>query len=193
MLKVKLGQLSSLVLALLCVFSTSVSAQTASVTLSETSAQLGYGYLISGSDYGRTEIGVEFLYNSNDAYIVDTSLLVYDEVGSKLPGLVAGLGGKIYGAAFDSQEYLALGLGGIIRYAIPQNNRIIIGLDGYYAPPIVSFFNAGRFYEWAARVGYEILPKASAYVEYRQFYVENDNGTGAPLEEGFRVGMKITF
>ena len=192
MIKVRLAQFSSLLLAVF-VWNTSASAQTASITLSESSAQLGYSFLVGGSNYGRTEIGLDFLYNDDDAYIADTSLLVFDEVGSKMRGLVAGLGGKIYGASFADQEYLALGVGGMVRFAIPMNNRIVLGVDGYYAPPIVSFLNADRFYEVAGRVEYEVLPQASAYFEYRKFNVENDSGASGALEKGFRVGMEINF
>lgn len=189
----KINQLSIIVVVWCVLCSSNLFAQTASITLSESSAQLGYGFLVGGSDYGRTEIGVDFLYNDEDAYIADSSLLVFDEVGSKMRGLVAGLGGKVYGASFDSQEYLALGVGGMIRFAIPQNKRVVLGVDGYYAPPIVAFLDADRFWEAAGRVEYEVLPQASAYVEYRKFYVETDSGGEGALEKGFRVGMEINF
>ncbi len=193
MLKVKLGQWSSLALAGLLMWNTNVSAQTASIALSESSAQLGYSFLVGGSNYGRTEVGVNFLYNENGAYIADTSLLVFDEVGSKIRGLVAGLGGKVYGASFGSQQYLALGVGGMVRFAIPQNKRLILGVDGYYAPSIVSFLDADNFYEVAGRVEYEVLPQAAAFVEYREFIVKNTNNVVRPLEKRIRVGMEINF
>ena len=186
-------KLACLALVLSLVWTTSVSAQTASVTLSESSAQLGYGFLVGGSNYGRTEVGVKFLYNDQDAYVAETSLLVFDEVGSKIPGLIGGLGGKIYGTSVSNQEYLVLGIGGMLRYAIPKNKRLILGVDGYYAPPIVSFLDADRFYEVATRFAYELLPQASAYVEYRKFYVETEKGGKGSFEKGFRVGMEINF
>ena len=197
MVKTKLSQLAYLVLAVLFVWNTNASAQTASITLSESSAQLGYSFLIGGSNYGRTEVGVDFLYNDEDVYIADASLLVFDEVGSKMRGLVAGLGGKAYGASASKnstrQEYLVLGIGGMLRFALPQNKRIIFGVDGYYAPPIVSFLDADRFYETAGRIEYEVLPQASAFVEYRKFYVETDFGGKGSIEKGYRVGMEINF
>lgn len=170
-------------------------AQTASITLSEKSAQLGYGFLVGGSNYGRTELGARLLYNSDKTYMVDASLQVFDEVGSKVKGLVAGLGGKLYGASIEDNAYeiLVLGVGGMLRYSIPQNPRIILGVDGYYSPPIVAFIDADRFYETAARAEYEVLPKASAYVEYRKFYLDPDGAKGGSFEDGFRVGMEINF
>ena len=182
-------------------FNASVSAQTASITLSDDSAQASYGFLVGGSDYGRTELKTEFLYNSDKTYLLDASLQVFDEVGSKMKGLVAGLGAKLYGGSTEigvsneKREMLVLGIGGMLRYALPPNPRLILGVDGYYAPKIVSFIDAERFYETAARIQYELLPKASAYVEYRKFYFksEKDNSTGYILEDGFRAGMELTF
>lgn len=193
MLRAKISKLPGFILVLFIMSTSLVAAQTATITLSESSAQLGYSFLVGGSDYGRTEVGMSFLYNDEDAYIADTSLLVFDEVGSKMRGLVVGLGGKIYGASFADQEYLAIGVGGMFRFALPQNKRIIFGVDGYYAPPIVSYLDSDRFWEAAGRVEYEVLPQASAYIEYRRFNVENTNGIDAPLEKGYRVGMEINF
>ena len=176
---------------------TNANAQTASITLSEKSAQVGYGFLVGGSNYGRTELKAEFLYNSDETYMIDASLQVFDEVGSQVQGLVAGLGGKLYGASVADNRYeiLVLGVGGMLRYAIPQNKRIILGVDGYYSPQIVSFIDAERFYDVAARLEYELLPTASAYVEYRKYLFEStaDNEGGIIIERGFRLGMELTF
>ena len=176
---------------------TNANAQTASITLSEKSAQVGYGFLVGGSNYGRTELKAEFLYNSDETYMIDASLQVFDEVGSQVQGLVAGLGGKLYGASVAGNRYeiLVLGVGGMLRYAIPQNKRIILGVDGYYSPQIVSFIDAERFYDVAARLEYELLPTASAYVEYRKYLFEStaDNEGGIIIERGFRLGMELTF
>jgi len=182
-----------LVLFTLCLQS-NVFAQSASITLSEKSAKLGYGFLVGGSNYGRTELKMDLLYNTDKTYMVDAGIQVFDEVGSKAKGLVAGLGGKIYGASVEDNKYeiLVIGVGGMLRYSIPQNRRIILGVDGYYAPPIVSFIDAERFYETAARVEYELLPKASAYIEYRKYFLDVDNDSGS-IDSGFRVGMEINF
>ena len=184
-----------LLFVLMC--SCGVNAQTASITLSESSAQLGYGFLVGGHQYGRTELGVDFLYNSDNVFLIDTSLQVFDEVGSKVKGLVAGIGGKLYGATLKdakdvNREILALGVGGMLRYSLPQEKRIILGIDGYYAPPIVSFMDADRFYEIAGRLQYEVMAQASAYLEYRQYTMEYKN-KDFDIEDTFRVGMEINF
>ncbi len=178
----------------LSLLSGGASAQTASIALSESSAQFGYGFLVGGSSFGRNEFRVDLLYNDDNVFLLDAGLQVFDEVGSNVKGLTAGLGGKLYGASLGDAnlEFLALGVGGMLRYAIPQENRLILGIDAYYAPPIVSFKDAKRFYELAARIQYELFPTAGAYVEYRKYTMEFRK-KDINFEEGFRVGMQITF
>lgn len=175
--------------------SVAANAQTASIALSDSSAQLGYGFLVGGSSYGRNEFKVDFLYNSNDVYLLSTSFQVFDEVGSKVRGLTAGLGGKLYGATDNSvdSDVLSFGVGGMLRYALPQEKRLIFGVDGYYAPPIISFLDADRFFEVAARIEYEVLPTASVFIEYRQFTMQFSKGADHDLEAGGRLGLDIDF
>lgn len=181
--------------AVLLSVSLAASAQTASIALSDSSAQLGYGFLVGSSSYGRNEFKVDFLYNSDDVYLLSTGMQVFGEVGSKVRGLVAGLGGKLYGATDNSSkdEVLSFGVGGMLRYALPQEKRLIFGIDGYYAPPIISFLDADRFYEIAGRIEYEVLETASVFIEYRQFTMKRSNGNRHDLEAGGRLGLNIQF
>lgn len=170
-------------------------AQTFNIAFNDSSAQLGYGFLVGGSSYGRNEFRVDFLYNSDEVYLVDASMQVFDEVGSKSQGFTAGLGGKLYGASLvdANREMFAVGVGGMLRYALPQlERRLIFGVDGYYAPPIISFIDADRFFEAAARVEFELLPTASIYLEYHQVTMR-DNGKDVDLNKGGRFGLEMNF
>ena len=195
-LKTNLANKLFLVLILLSfsIASVAANAQTASITLSDSSAQLGYGFLVGGGSYGRNELKVEFLYNDKETYLADVSMQVFDEVGSKSLGLKAGVGAKLYGASLvdSDRELFALGVGGMIRYSIPKIRRVILGVDGYYAPPIVSFLDAENFYEVAGRFEFEVLPTASVYIEYRQFTMGYDKRE-FHVDKGGRVGMEINF
>jgi len=168
-------------------------AQRAYIALSEVSAQIGYGTLVGGSDYGRTEFAVDFLFTEEEAYVGDISFQVFDQVGSKVQGLVAGIGGKAYALNQDNFDALALGIGGMLRYAIPSVKRLILGVDGYYAPSVVSFLDAESFYEIAARVEFAVLPQAGAFVEWRDFGFKDDNGKTRHIDENVRIGMEINF
>lgn len=179
---------------LMLMVSLGASAQTATIAFNESSAQLGYGFLVGGSSYGRNELKVSFLYNNDEVYLVDTSFQVFDEVGSKSQGLTAGLGGKVYGASLvdANRELFALAIGGMLRYSLPQVKRLVFGVDGYYAPPITSFIDADRFFEVAGRIEFEMLPTASIYLEYHQITMK-DGDVDLDLNEGARFGLEMNF
>ncbi|MDH5377310.1 MAG: YfaZ family protein [Gammaproteobacteria bacterium] len=174
-------------------FSVIAQAQTAVVSLSDDSAQFKYAMLTGGQSFGRSEFGFGFLYNEQDAYIFETSLVVVDEAGASTPGLHAGLGGKLYGASKGEAEFLALGLGGMVRYALPANTRLAFALDGYYAPEITSFMDAANFVELALRAEYEVLQTAAAFLEFRKFSTKVDGGSEADLDDGIRLGIRLDF
>jgi len=169
-------------------------AQTASISLSENSAQLNYSLLVGGQSYGRSEFGTGVYFDSNDKYLVEAGLQVVDEAGSKAPGLTVGLGGKFYGAKVPDNDMLALGIGGHMRLAIPGAERFAIRGDAYYAPNIVSFMDAARFWEYAIRGEFEVLQQAAAFIEFRTFAAKLDQG-GHTVDIGRsgRLGLRIDF
>jgi len=195
--KISPSRIAFVLIVSLFLFQSSAFAQRATIALSDSSAEFGYGMLVGSTEYGRTEFGIDFLYNDDDAYMGNVSLQVFDEVGSKSYGLEAGVGGKLYGVSHDEAEALSLGIGGMLRYALPINTRIVLGLDGYYAPSIVSFFDAQWFYEVGARAAFKILPKASIFFEYRDFAMEVENESNkdvtAHVDKTYRLGLEVLF
>lgn len=186
-----------LVFALLTLlFTVGANAQTATIELNDTSAELGYGFLVGGSRFGRNELKTDFLFNNKETYLVDSSFQVFDEVGSKAPGLTAGVGGKLYGATMTkpNRNLLAAGVGGMLRYSLPKIKRLVFGVDGYYAPPILSFADAKYFFELAGRVQFDLLPTASVYVEYHQYTMNDKNvGKDVTLNNQVRLGLELSF
>jgi hypothetical protein len=168
------------------------SAASFDINLSNRSAQLRYATVIGGSTLGRTESSVSFLYNDDDKYVLDFGVLVIDVAGSKSPGLEVGVGPKLYYADGEKGQALAVGLGGQLRYKIPALERVNFGLDGYYAPNIVSFADAKNMHEVDLRVGYEILPTADVYLGYRRIHVGFDKGEET-VDESTVVGLKMSF
>lgn len=162
------------------------------LNLSNKSAQVRYASVIGGTTVGRTEASMGFLYNDDEIYVLDMSLLVVDVAGSRTPGLEIGVGPKLYFADGDKGEAVAIGLGGRFRYKIPSLERINFSLEGYYAPDIVSFADAEHMYEVEARTGYEILPSADAYVGYRRIRAKFDKGNET-LDESIVFGFKMSF
>ena len=170
-------------------------AQSFDINVSDDSAQVKYGSLIGGSNYGRTELGFGFLYNEDDNYLAEISLQVVDEAGSKSPGLQIGVGPKLYGAHIDNHDAdaIAVGLGGQLLYKPPSLPRLILSLAGYYAPGIITFQDADHMYEAEARVGYEILPTVNLYLGYRSIELDLDEGGNKKVDDGGLFGMMFRF
>jgi hypothetical protein len=173
-------------------FSNNSSAASFDINLSNRSAQIRYATVIGGSTLGRTESSMAFLYNDSDKYVVDFRLLVIDVAGSKSPGLELGVGPKFYYGHGDNGNAVVIGLGGQLRYNVPGLPRVNFGLDGYYAPNIVSFANAKNLYEVDLRAGYEIMPTADVYLGYRHIHAKFDSGQET-LDESTMIGLKISF
>jgi hypothetical protein len=169
-------------------------AANATVSLSENSALLKYSLVVGGQSFGRSEAGVGVVFNSDDGYVVEGDFHVVDEAAARLPGLKIGLGAKAYGAVKDKHELAAIGLGGLVRYSIPGAVRLFIGADGYYSPAIVAFGDSKRFWEWSGLVGYEVLPQANVFLEYREFKsVDDTSGGVVSIDAGPRLGVAINF
>ena len=173
-------------------FSSSSTAATFDINLSNESAQIRYATVIGGSTLGRTESSVALLYTDSEKYVVDFSLLVIDVAGSKSPGLEVGVGPKFFYANGDNGNAVAIGLGGQLRYKIPGLQRVNFGIDGYYAPNIVSFADASNMYEIGLRLGYEILPTADVYTGYRRIHANYDLGEET-LDEAVVFGLRVSF
>lgn len=172
-------------------------AQTAAISLSENSALMRYSLLVGGQSFGRSESGVSLVYNENGGYLFDASFQVVDEVGAKFPGFYVGIGGKLYGGAINSDQFSAVGLGTQLRYSVFGMERVNIGFDGYYAPSVVSWLDATSLWELAGRLGYELLPQAMIYIEYRQFAMTKENADGNEqsfdIDAAGRFGIQVEF
>jgi hypothetical protein len=185
-----------ILLVVICIFvSNSLYARSLDFSLSSESAQINYATLVGATNYGRTELGFGFLYNDDENYLADISLLVIDEAGSKSPGLEIGVGTKFYYAYADPSNVniTAIGLGGQLRYRNAKAPRIIYGATLFYAPGIVTFQDGDQLFEADARIGYEILPTANIYLGYRYIVSELTNKTDLTIDDTFIIGLQYKF
>lgn len=176
--------------------SAGVAAQKLDINLSNDTAQFIYTAQIGGSTFGRTEMNAGFLYNDANNTLFDLGLLVVDLAGSKTPGLEVGVGPKFYYASSDTADatVAAIALGGQLRFKLPQVPRVAIGGSAFYAPHITSTLDANSVFDLSARLSYEVLPTADAYVGYRKIRVNYDKGKGSEdLDNGVYFGMKFSF
>ncbi|MDH5547944.1 MAG: hypothetical protein OEZ43_20395 [Gammaproteobacteria bacterium] len=170
-------------------------AANALISLSDHSALMKFNLWVGGQSFGRSEAGMGLLFNDSRSYLIEGSFHVIDELGTRAPGLVLGLGSKIYLGFKPGVSAAALGLGFNLNYTLPAANRVFVGMDAYGAPPVVTGLDADWLWEVAGLIGYKILQdQADVYVSYRQYGVELKNGAGKEyFDSAFRLGVKFMF
>lgn len=173
--------------------STATLADSIDINLRDNSVQLQYLAPIGRDSLGTSELHAGFLYNNDNDRMADVGLLVKESKGSSDSGLTVGVGLKGVVASVRRNDAVALALGGQVHYVIPGSR---VGLVGqlYFSPNIVTFRDAERFVEAIARLEYEIIPQASAYVGYRRItFSLVDNRPEAVLDTGFHAGVRLSF
>lgn len=165
------------------------------INLSSDAAQFKYGSHVGGTNFGRSEMNIGFLFNEDDAYLAEIGLLVIDEAGSKTPGLELGVGPKFwFGGSDDADvDISGIGLGGQLRYKNMRYPRIIYGFSLFYAPGIVSFMDADNILEYDLRVEYELLPTANVYVGIRSIEADIKNRNDVEIDESAIIGLRFNF
>ena len=174
---------------------TGISAQASSldVALSGDSARVGYIAPFRAGDFGLNQYEVGVLFTDRDDVVASFGLRVSDEAGADSPGLEVGLGLKAYAASADNNGSLALGLGGEMHYLPPNLKRVGFGLFGYFAPDIVAFIDSDKFFEWGARLEYQVLPEATLYLGYRKVEMGLNTGGNLNIDSGGHLGIKYGF
>jgi hypothetical protein len=177
----------------LLTISTAALADAFDINLRDTSAQLQYSAAMGHSTLGKSEMHFGYLYTSKTNSYADLGILVKDEVSADAPGLTVGVGIKGLLAKVNTNRTTALALGGLVRYSPPAAPRLGIVGTAYWSPSIMTFGDADRTVETGARVEYEVIPQATAYVGYRKINVGLKNAGEALLEEGAHIGVRLTF
>ena len=184
-----------MLILLLSTLSNATFARSFDINLSSDAAQFKYGSLVGGTNYGRTEMNVGFLYNEDDNYLGEIGLLVIDEAGSKTPGLELGVGPKFWFGGSDEADVdiSGIGLGGQLRYKNINVPRIVYGASIYYAPGIVAFMDAEGLLEYDIRVEYELLPTANVYIGFRSIEADIKNRKDVEIDESAIIGLRFKF
>lgn len=171
-----------------------VAADEFDVGLSNDSVQAVYstnieGRFMAGGGYGEVDV----LYTEEDDFQLVLGLLVRDELTSSFPGLWAGIGFELVGASVEDEEVGALGIHAELRYLPPSLPRVVVGTEMTYAPKVVSFGDAERYFSSQIRLEYEVLPQAAVYIGYKKFEYEIESVDDITLDEGLNFGLRLTF
>ncbi|MBE0508843.1 MAG: hypothetical protein IBX50_19330 [Marinospirillum sp.] len=153
-------------------------------------------------EYDRPMVGTSNLHTN--------ASVLYTERNSEGSALVGTLGlqgvetdGRTFRAAIGGRLYLidapgsehgaALAFGGLFYHVVPGAQRVSIGGYGWYAPPVTSFSDTDKVYEFGARVAYRAIQNTDVFLGYRYLYLENDNGFDGSLEKGMHLGFRLNF
>jgi hypothetical protein len=146
-----------------------------------------------------TDTGLEgslgFLHHSNRVDLFDVGA---DLVGNASPAgspLIFGVGGKFFYISPKNGvgNGEALAVGAHFRYTWPYFNRFAVGGELYYAPSIVAFQSADRFWEGRLTANYQILRNADAYVGYRYVSAAFNGSSNVTLDSSIIVGLSLSF
>jgi hypothetical protein len=120
-------------------------------------------------------------------------LLVTGDAGARRATVTAGLGGRLFVLAGDGADGGGLARGGMFDARLPSVNRIGGIAYAYGAPGASTFGDLEGWYEYAARVDYQVLQGASIYVGWRQVKVDVEGFGDFTVDTGFHAGLRLTF
>ncbi len=183
--------------AVLVLFACSgIRAQTLDLNLSNETAEAAFSAPFASTSFGKSAYQISVLFSENNAdnnWITGAGFFVSGEAGVDAPGLEFGVGVNIYLSEVENQQFAAIPLGAHVMYRPPMLNRFFAKLAFEYAPDIVTFNDGDKLLLSLVRTGYEILPNADIYVGYRNIQVGLKDGPDQTIDEGWHVGVHLSF
>ena len=163
-----------------------LSSETAQLTVRSDSSLIGLG----GADL---DFGL-FFNDAND--IVGQISLMQSRQASEGAPLTLGIGmrGYVGHLEISSQNILALGIGGEIRYTIPGVMPMATYLQVNYAPKITSFSDTESVADLLLGFQIEILPQTIAFVGFRRLEVDTKLFKNFDVDDNsLHFGVRLTF
>ena len=124
-------------------------------------------------------VGIKFLDADNSNRVNDESLyeigfLMKKAMGES--GLKVGLGVK----ANYTKDYTTLPLGIVFDYALPFKTIVpmSVGADVYYAPKVLSFSDANKYFEYRLEYDAEVIDHGHVVIGYRHIKTDYDDIRG---------------
>jgi hypothetical protein len=163
-----------------------LSSETAQFTVRSDSSLIGLGG--ADLDFG--------LFFNDDNDIVGQISLMQSRQASEGAPLTLGIGMRAYVGHLDvsSQNILALGIGGEIRYTIPGVMPMATYLQANYAPKITSFSDTKSVADLLLGFQIEILPQTIAFAGIRRLEIDTKTVKNFDVDDNsLHVGVRLTF
>jgi hypothetical protein len=177
--------------------SAAVLADALDVNLNNNTAQFQYGTASGFAAQGKADLHAGILYNNVNSVLINAGIMVANNMEG-VPGLSIGVGMEGLIATIKDNSQLksnatALAVDGSVRYSPPGASQLGLVGELHYAPRILTFGDAIRYAQAAARVEFELSPQAMVYVGYRRVSFGIKNAPAAVLDNGGLVGFKFAF
>ncbi len=166
------------------------------IALSKETAQFEFNFDSSAVGFGGAQFDAGLFFNSDDDYMGSFGLKAVGKPAGNIP-LSFGVGARAYAAFIDTPDRRvdAIGIGGEIRYHIPANMPMSIGLEAYYAPDITTFSDGKRWTD--AKIDYtlEVTPGTAFFVGARLLETRfEQSGEGTyKLDDNAHIGIRLLF
>ncbi|MEO0997742.1 MAG: YfaZ family outer membrane protein [Pseudomonadota bacterium] len=162
------------------------------LNLNDDAARLTYAWPARGD---RLKLDAGWLHHQDRGDVIHGGLHLVDFASSGPNPVRGGLGGKLFyvdtETTFDDE--LVLGVGGFLKYTLPQYNRFSIGGSVYFAPDVLAFGDSDEFVELEARLSYNVLREGDIYLGARYINIGFDGGGDFTLDNGLHAGIQLRF
>lgn len=162
------------------------------LNLNDDAAKLSYAADVSERNL-RVDAGA--LHHQDRGDVLHVGLNLTGEASGGANPVTGGLGGRIIYADADlnDRDAVYLGIGGFLRYTLPEYNRFSIYGHVYYAPDVLAFGKGDRYQELEARVSYNVLRQADVYLGVRYANARFRNAGSQTIDNGLHVGIQLRF
>ncbi|MEN7343793.1 MAG: YfaZ family outer membrane protein [Pseudomonadota bacterium] len=188
------GNLKYALLAVLILAATASSGHAAELdlNLNDDAARLSFASDVTARKL-RYDIG--WLHHQDRGDVIHAGLHLTGEASGGQSPVIGGLGGKLFiiDSSIFNQDAVALGIGGFVRYTLPEYNRINLYGHAYFAPDVLAFGDGDQYQELEARIGYNVLREADVYIGLRYVSVGFDSGPEATIDNGLVAGIQLRF
>lgn len=175
----------------------------AAFTLTSTTALANDLYLDVSSDafHGRIDAtnsssGINYLAEAlinddEDASVFNLGIMKTGRLNNQ--NVIGGLGVKFMYLDTDADSYLALALGGSLSFGFPAipDTRLVTEL--FYAPSVTTTDDLDNVVDFNLRLEYQLFENGNIYGGVRLLQVENEFDVETEIDDGFFVGIKLSF
>ena len=186
-------QVKAICLSLLLAL-TSVSALGAELdlNLNDDAARLTYAWDLESNDL---RIDTGWLHHQDRGDVIHVGLHLNGEASNGANPVVGGLGGKLFFINADqfNSDVAVLGVGGFLRFTMPDYNRFSLYAHLYFAPDVLAFGDGKGYSEVEARMSYNVLREADLYLGVRHSEVKLDGFGTRKMDNGLHAGIQLRF